>query len=147
MYNKNIGRSLCRRRPVSMPASAGLYARAGRSLCQSRPVSMPEPAGLYAGQPLFDCVAVPSGVFFPGKKASPTQLCTIIKKMRIFAILQILSLKFRSTLANIAKILHFFNKYALFVLGTPFLPKKNPRRARRHSRKGVGRHRDRPTPA
>ena len=26
MYNKTIGRSLCRRRPVSMPASAGLYA-------------------------------------------------------------------------------------------------------------------------
>ena len=34
MYNKNIGRSLCRRRPVSMPASAGLYAGVGRSLCR-----------------------------------------------------------------------------------------------------------------
>ena len=36
-----IGRSLCRRRPVSMPASAVLYAGVGRSLCRQRPVSMP----------------------------------------------------------------------------------------------------------
>ena len=70
MYNKTIGRSLCRRRPVSMPASAGLYAGIGRSLCRRRPVSMPASAGLYAGQPLFDCVAVPSGGFFSAKTAS-----------------------------------------------------------------------------
>ena len=74
-------RSLCQSRPVSMPELAGLYARAGQSLCQSRPVSMPEPAGLYAGQPLFDCVAVPSGVFFRKKKASPQQKNVCIKKM------------------------------------------------------------------
>ena len=54
MYNKNIGRSLCRRRPVSMQASAGLYAGIGRSLCRHRPVSMPTSAGLYAGKKLLD---------------------------------------------------------------------------------------------
>ena len=68
MYNKNIGRSLCRRRPVCLPGSAGLYAGIGRSLFQSRPVSMPAygpygPQGPWA-QPLFDCVAEP--FFFSG---------------------------------------------------------------------------------
>ena len=49
MYNKNIGRSLCRRRPVCRPEPAGLPAGVGRSLCRRRPVSMPASAGLYAG--------------------------------------------------------------------------------------------------
>ena len=44
-----VGRSLCRRRPVSVPASAGLSAGVGRSLCRPRPVSVPASAGLYAG--------------------------------------------------------------------------------------------------
>ena len=66
-----VGRSLCQSRPVSMPASAGLYARAGRSLCRYRPVSMPASAGLYAGQPLFGCVAMPSGGFFLRGKQRP----------------------------------------------------------------------------
>ena len=57
MYNKNIGRSLCQSRPVSMPEPAGLYAGVGRSLC--RPT-------------LSDCVAVPSGgFFFGGEKGVP----------------------------------------------------------------------------
>ena len=50
---------------------AGLPACIGRSACRHRPVSMPASAGLYAGQPLFDCVAVPSGGFFFGKKRRP----------------------------------------------------------------------------
>ena len=33
---------------------------------------------------------------------------------------------------------HFFNKYALFSLGTPFLPEKNPRRARHRLAKWAG---------
>ena len=48
MYNKTIilksrpaGRSAGQSRPVSMLASAGLYASVGRSLCRHRPVSMP----------------------------------------------------------------------------------------------------------
>ena len=49
MYNKTIGRSLSRRRPVSLPASAGRCASIGRSLCQYWPVSMLASAGLYAG--------------------------------------------------------------------------------------------------
>ena len=40
--------------------------------------------------------------------------------------LQIRRLKFRSTFAKIANIRHFFNKYALLLLGTPFSRKKNP---------------------
>ena len=78
-----VGRSLCRRRPVSMPVSAGLYAGigVGRSLCRRRPVSVPASAGLYAGQPLSDCVAVPSGGSFSGKTASPTKKeCVFINK-------------------------------------------------------------------
>ena len=57
---------------------AGLYAGVGRSLCRRRPVSMPASAGLYAGQPLFDCVTVPS-VVFPAKTASQ-QKNVFIKK-------------------------------------------------------------------
>ena len=44
-------------------------------------------------------------------------------------LLYIIHNKFWSTLAKIAKyakIRHFFNKYALFFWGTPFLPKKTP---------------------
>ena len=44
MYNNNI---ILKSRPVGQPA--GLLARAGRSLCRRRPVSMPASAGLYAG--------------------------------------------------------------------------------------------------
>ena len=33
------------------------------------------------------------------------------------------------------KMRHFFNKYALIFLGTPFFPKKNPRRARTRASK------------
>ena len=58
-------------RPAGQPA--GLLARAGRSLCRRRLVSMPASAGLYAGQPLFDCVAVPSEVFFRQKLRPQTK--------------------------------------------------------------------------
>ena len=76
MYNKNIGRSLCRRRPVSMPVSAGLYAGIGRSLCRRRPVSMPASAGLYAGMgprglgpnPFSTVSPCPPGFFFREKQ-------------------------------------------------------------------------------
>ena len=83
MYNKNIGRSLCRRRPVSMPEPAGLYAGIGRSVCRRRPVSMPASAGLYAGQPLSDCVAVPSGGFLSGKTASQKKTMHISRKIGV----------------------------------------------------------------
>ena len=54
----------------------------------------------------------------------------------LYIIHSLLSLKFRSTLAKIANIyIHnsFFNRYALYLFGTLFLPKKNPRRARRRA--------------
>ena len=65
MYNKTI---ILKSRP------------AGRSAGQSRPVSMPASAGLYAGQPLFDCVAVPSGGFFSAKTASQKQNAYLLEK-------------------------------------------------------------------
>ena len=54
----------------------------------------------------------------------------------LYIIHSLLSFKFRSTLAKIAKIymnISFLNKYALFLFGTLFLPKKNPRRERRRA--------------
>ena len=91
--------------PTGLHATAGLYARAGRSLCQSRPVSMPELAGLYAGQPLFDCVAVPSGGFC-GKTASQTNIMRISKKIGVgfemFAILANVDLNVRLKICKIA---------------------------------------------
>ena len=83
-----VGRSLCRRRPVSMPASAGLYA------------------GLYAGQPLFDCVAVPSGGFFSGKTASRNKNYAYLLKNDVFlyivAMLANVDLNLRLTICKIA---------------------------------------------
>ena len=60
MYNENI-RPVSM--PVSMPASAGLYAGVGRSLCRRRPVSMP-------ANPFSTVSPCPPGVFF-GKNSVP----------------------------------------------------------------------------
>ena len=76
MYNKTIilkvMNVLC-----TITTPAGLYAGIGRSLCRHRPVSVPASAGLYAGQPLFDCVAVPSRGFFPAKTVSQKNIMRI----------------------------------------------------------------------
>ena len=101
MYNKTI---ILKSRPAGQPA--GLLARAGRSLCRRRPVSMPASAGLYAGQPLFDCVAVPSGGFFSAKKASKKKEVRISKKIGVcfefFAILANVDLNLRLKICKIA---------------------------------------------
>ena len=67
---------------------------------------MPKPAGLYAGQPLFDCVAVPSGVFFSAKTASQKKAMRISKKIgvpfEIFVSLANVDLNLRLKICKIA---------------------------------------------
>ena len=101
MYNKNIGRSLWRHRPVSMPASAGLYAGIGRSLCRHRPVSMPASAGLYAG--------IYAGMGPRGLGPNPFRLCR--RTLFVFGILGVPKIK-----------MSFFRKIGVRFLVFLFLP-------------------------
>ena len=101
MYNKNIGRSLCRRRPVSMPASAGLYAGVGRSL--SRYLCRYGPQGPWA-QPLFDRVAELC-FFFRDLGHQKNKRCFVHKigvSFVMFAILANVDLNLRLEICKIA---------------------------------------------
>ena len=86
-----IGQSLCLRRPVSVAASAGLYGGIGRSLCRRRPVSMPASAGLYAGVGRSLCRPTPFRLcrralrgFFSAKTASQQEKTYLLQKMLYF---------------------------------------------------------------